>query len=147
MTVEIEKLTRRRRFVLTASGLLFFLLQPRVFNSLDAPVELWSTVDWVKAGAFLLWSGMLILVLVRGGFPFRRLSSATRAALNDELTRANRRAGYMVGFWAMMGSALVMFVMVQAHLTYATECLRYLFAFGVAIPAVRFARLERRQDV
>ena len=147
MTAEIEKLTRRRRLVLTASGLLFLLLQPRVFNTLDAPIELWRTVDWVKAGSFLLWSGMLILVLVSGGFPFRRLSSSTRAALNDELTRANRRAGYMVGYWAMMACALVMFVMVQTGLSNANECLRYLFAFGVAIPAVRFARLERRQDV
>lgn len=147
MTVEIEKLSRRRRFVLTSSGLLFLVFQITVFDALDAPIQLWRTVEWVKAGSFLLWSSMLILILVTGGFPFRRLSPATRAGLNDELTRANRRKGYMIGYWAMLLCAITMFAMVQASMTTATECLRYLFALGVAIPAVRFARLERRQDV
>lgn len=71
---------------------------------------------------------------------------ATRDALNDELTRANRRVGYMVGYWAMMIAAVALFAMAQADFVSANECLRYLFALGVAFPAIRFAALERRQD-
>ena len=55
MTVEIEKLTRRRRMVLATSGLLFIILQPTVYNTLDAPMATWRAVDWVKASSFALW--------------------------------------------------------------------------------------------
>jgi|JI10StandDraft_1071094.scaffolds.fasta_scaffold02589_5 hypothetical protein len=146
MTVEIEKLTRRRRMVLTTSGLLFIILQPTVYNTLDAPMATWRVVDWVKASSFALWSAMLILILLTGGFPFRKLSQATRSALNDELTRDNRRVGYMAGYWAMMIAAAVLFALAQADFITPSECLRYLFAIGVAFPAIRFAALERRQD-
>lgn len=146
MTVEIEKLTRRRRMVLTTSGLLFIILQPTVYNTLDAPMATWRVVDWVKASSFALWSAMLILILLTGGFPFRKLSQATRSALNDELTRDNRRVGYMAGYWAMMIAATVLFALAQADFITPSECLRYLFAIGVAFPAIRFAALERRQD-
>lgn len=146
MTIEIEKLTRRRRAVLTASGLIFLVLQPTVFNTLDAPMSVWRAVDWTKAGSFLLWSAILVLVLVSGGFPFRKLSKETRAALNDELSTANRRTGYMLGYWAMLLCAVVMYALVQMDMTTVNECLRYLFAFGVALPAIRFGVLERRQD-
>jgi len=146
MTVEIEKLTRRRRMVLAASGLLFVILQPAVYATLDGPMAVWRAVDWVKASSFVLWSAMLILILLTGGFPFRKLSQATRAALHDELTRDNRRGGYMAGYWAMMIAAVVLFAMAQADFVSPNECLRYLFALGVAFPAIRFAALERRQD-
>ena len=106
----------------------------------------WRVVDWVKASSFALWSAMLILILLTGGFPFRKLSQATRSALNDELTRDNRRVGYMAGYWAMMIAAAVLFALAQADFITPSECLRYLFAIGVAFPAIRFAALERRQD-
>lgn len=146
MTVEIEKLTRRRRIVLAASGLLFIIFQPTIYSTLDAPMAMWRAVDWVKASSFVFWSALLILILLTGGFPFRKLSQATREALNDELTRANRRAGYMVGYWAMMLAAIVLFAVSQADFISQAECLRYLFAVGVAFPAIRFAALERHQD-
>lgn len=132
--------------VLTTSGLLFIILQPTVYNTLDAPMATWRVVDWVKASSFALWSAMLILILLTGGFPFRKLSQATRSALNDELTRDNRRVGYMAGYWAMMIAAAAPFALAQADFITPSECLRYLFAIGVAFPAIRFAALERRQD-
>ena len=47
MAVEIEKLTRRRRMVLAASGLLFIILQPAVYATLDAPMAVWRAVACV----------------------------------------------------------------------------------------------------
>lgn len=146
MTAEIEKLTRRRRMLLVMVGFFFLLMQPTLFNTLDAPMAVWRGVDWVKALAFAMLSVVLILILLTGGFPFRRHSPAAQAALNDELTRANRRAGYVAGYWAMMVGAAGLFALSQYELVSPSECLRYLFALGVAFPAIRFGGLERRQD-
>lgn len=144
MTDEIEKLSRRRRVILAVYGLLFLVFQAVVFRSLDAPVELWRPVDWAKAAGFAGWSASLIVVLATGGMLLRG-SAATRAAMNDELTIANRSAGYRAGYWAVLVSTAICFVLVQFEATNVSEALRVLFAIGVATPAMRFAVLERRQ--
>jgi len=144
MTDDIEKLSRRRRIVLAGYGILFLVFQGVVFRSLDAPVALWRAVDWAKAAGFVGWSGTLIFVLATGGLLFRG-SPAARAAMNDELTIANRKAGYRAGYWAVLASTAICFVLVQFEATTVSEALRVLFAIGVATPAIRFAGLERRQ--
>ena len=144
MTDEIEKLSRRRRILLAAYGTLFLVFQGMVFNSLDAPMSTWRPVDWAKAAGFAGWSTTLILVLATGGLLFRG-SAAAHAALNDELTTANRNAGYRAGYWVVLASIAICFVLGQFEATNLAETVRVLFAIAVATPAIRFAALERRQ--
>ena len=144
MTDDIEKLSRRRRIVLASYGTLFLVFQGAVFNSLDAPMSAWRPVDWAKAAGFAGWSMTLIFVLATGGLLFRG-SAAARAALNDELTTANRNAGYRAGYWAVLASIAICFALGQFEATNLAETVRVLFAIAVATPAIRFAALERRQ--
>src|ERR1043165_9047784 len=93
MSDEVERLSRTRRAFLAAQGVLFLAFQAGVFASLDTPIETWSGANWMKAAAYAFWAGVLVFILAKGGFPFRG-SPEARAAMNDELTRANRAAGY-----------------------------------------------------
>lgn len=145
MTEDVEKLSRRRRVILATYGIAFLAFQGIAFQSLDQPVEQWRPVDWAKAAAFIGWSATLIFIFTTGGLLFRGRTASARAALNDELTYANRDAGYRAGFWAMLIVLFVLFVLGQVFELNRNEVLRLTFAIGVAMPACRFAGLERRQ--
>lgn len=146
MTDRIELLTRRRRVVLAIHGITFLAFQAIVFTSLDAPVSEWRPVDWAKAAAFAGWSLTLIWILSSGGMLFRGSSADVRAALNDELTKANRAFAYRIGYWAMLAVLALLLVLSQFFDLERNEVLRLSFAIGVAMPACAFAGRERRQS-
>ncbi|BCW89790.1 hypothetical protein sos41_29570 [Alphaproteobacteria bacterium SO-S41] len=145
MADDIEKLSRRRRVILALYGILFLGLQAVLFKKLDDPIELWRPIHYAYAASYLGWSGTLIYIFSTGGLLFRGRSPEARAALNDELTEANRVAGYKAGYWAVLIVAFVLFVLSQTYGVTAQEALRITFAVGVAMPACRFAGLERKQ--
>lgn len=125
---------------------MFLALQGVIFQKLDDPFEVWRPIHYAYAAGYVGWSATLIFILATGGFLARGRTPEARAALNDELTAANRRSGYQVGFWFVMGAIPVLYALSRLDLTTLPEALRVLFAIGVAMPAVAFAGLERRQD-
>lgn len=145
MSDDIEKLARRRRIILATYGMLFIALQPSIFLPLDDPFETWRPVHFALAAGFLGWSGTLIYILATGGLLFRGRSEAARAALNDELTSANRRAAYRSTYWMLLGTIALLYL-IQLYKPFdVREVLRLLFAFGVAMPAMVFAGKEKKQ--
>jgi hypothetical protein len=146
MTENIETLSRRRRILLSVYGISFMGLQALFFQRLDAPLETWRPVQYAFAAGYIGWAGTLIYVLATGGFLFRGRSAATRAALNDELTVANRRFAYWAGYVIMMGTIVVLYVLSRLDATNLQEALRVLLAIGAAVPAVVFAGRERKQS-
>ena len=145
MTDEIDKASRRRRIVLASYGTLFLAFQELYFRRLDAPFAAWRPIEYVWAALYVAWSATLIYVLATGGLPFRRRSPEAHRALNDELTEANRRFAYRAGYWMLLGSIALIYVLSRFTDWTVGEALRLLFAFGVAMPAVVFAGKERRQ--
>ncbi len=145
MSEDIERLSRRRRVMLSVYGISFLAFQSLFFAKLDDPIAMWRPIHYALAAGYLGWSATLIYVLATGGFLFRGRSAEARAALNDELTVANRRNAYRAGYWMMMGSALLLWVLSRFTTWSEAEVLRMIFAFGVAMPAVSFAGWERKQ--
>lgn len=145
MSDEIDRLSRRRRIVLGLHSILFLGLQSVLFGRLDRPVAMWRAVDWVTAAGFLAWSASLIYVLATGVFLIRGRSPEVRAALNDELTAANRAIAYRTAYWMVTATIFVMYVLSQFFELTLAEALRILFAFSVAMPAAAFAGRERKQ--
>jgi hypothetical protein len=145
MTEDIDTLSRRRRMILALYGILFLGLQAVLFKTLDDPFEQWRPIHFALAAGYIGWSGTLIYIFTTGGLLFRGRSAEARAALNDELTQANRVAGYKAGYWAMLAVALMLYVLTQVYGVSAQEALRITFAIGVAMPACRFAGLEKTQ--
>ena len=145
MTDTIDTLSRRRRILLATYGIMFLGLQGVLFGKLDDPIEAWRPIHYATAAGYLGWSATLAYVLATGGLLFRGRTPEVRAALNDELTTANRRFGYQAGYWFLMGSIALIYVLSQFTSWTLPEALRILFAFGVAMPAVAFAGKERKQ--
>ncbi len=145
MSEDIERLSRKRRIMLATYGVAFLGLQAILFEPLNDPAMTWRPVDWALAAGFVGWSVTLLYVLATGGLLFRGRSAETRAAMNDELTQANRNAGYRAGYWAMLAVAAVLYVLSQIFDLSTQECLKLVFAIGVAMPACRFAGLEQKQ--
>ena len=145
MSDAIDKLSRRRRIVLATYGIAFLAFQSLFFGRLDAPFAVWRPVDWLFAAGYAVWAASLILLLATGVFIVRGRTPEARAALNDELTAANRRFAYRAGYWMLMGGIVVIYVLSRFTDWTLEETLRLLFAFGVAMPAVAFAGKEREQ--
>jgi hypothetical protein len=145
MLETVDRLARRRRIMLATYGMSFLGLQEIIFTKMDVPIAEWQFGQYACALLYVLWAGSLFYVLKTGGFPFRRTSAETRAALNDELTAVNRRYAYQAGYWLVMATIVILYIMYQFGDLGVPETLRLLFAFGIAMPATAFAGREKRQ--
>lgn len=145
MSDDFEKISRRRRGALAVYGIMFLALQGIAFKRLDDPVALWRGIHYTTAFGYMLWASTLIYILASGGFPFHGRSATAQAVLNDELTVANRRFAYQVGYWTLLAMTVVLFALAQSDQMTIPEAMRVTFAIGVAVPAIAFAGRERRQ--
>jgi hypothetical protein len=93
-------------------------------------------VDQFRVGAFVVFALALLMFLLTGG---RKRSPQ----MNDELVRANRASALKLGYVSLM---LVLIGVYVAMLLTPLEIGKFMplfIAFGVAVPALRFAILER----
>ena len=141
---EVDRLSRNRRILLAAYGVMFLSLQAVVFNRQDDPIAQWRPIHWTFAVGYIGWSFTLIYVLATNGALFRGSPQAA-AALNDELTQANRAFAYRIGYWSVLIVLAALFVLGQFFELSRSEVLRVTFAVAVAMPACAFAGRERRQ--
>lgn len=144
-TAEIaESIQRRRIRVLWAQSVLFVIWQGAFFTTrhdLNAPLR---SVDHVRLSAFAVWAAAMLVLLASGGGLFR--GKAVRALLDDEVTRAHRAAAFQWGYWAMVLSSLVLYILSQYVAVTPVEAVHTILTLGVIFPAMRYVILERRSE-
>jgi uncharacterized membrane protein len=90
----------------------------------------------------LAWGAGLLTLLVTGGLT--RRDQRVREILEDELTKAHRRNALMSGFWVMLIAVAVIYAVSLFTPIAFNQVAPILLVAAVAVPALRFALLERR---
>lgn len=135
-----ERLSRQRARMLTALAIIYVTQMATLFGP-GGPADLRS-VDYVKIGAWLVLSVVILLALVTGGYWFH--SPRVREILNDEHSRANRREGMRAGFIAAMIGTMVVVVVSLFRPVDGGQAARVLMTIGLGAALLRFGTLERR---
>lgn len=135
----IERLGRRRMWLLFLHLVLFIAAEIALFSSQEAPVR-WSVIVWFA------WVALLTALLARGGY--LSASQHVRDYLNDELTRAHRSTAVSWGFGALVLTGLVGYVYCKlgGHPTLGQEVARVAVDLGVGLSLLVFTTLEWRAE-
>ena len=137
-----ERIERRTRRILWASGILFVAWQLWFFLYYRDSPPAGRSVDQVRSIAFVVWCGALLMLVATGGGHFA--GRAVRGIIDDEVTLARRAVAYRNGFWAMIALAFAGYVaahftgvsaLVLAHLTISA---------GVIVAVASLAIASRR---
>lgn len=139
-----EAIQKRRNRILTMMPILFTIWQAAFLSSKDnweIPLRL---VDQVRIGANLVFAAALLFLLAAGGGLFR--GKAVRELLNDEATRDHRARACAAGFWAVAVMSLILYGLSLIEPLRAADILHLILSVAVAVPALRFAMLERRAE-
>jgi hypothetical protein len=135
-----ERLSRKRARMLPFLAIIY-LTQQATFFSGDGPGGA-REVDYVKIGAWLVLSLVLLLALATNGFWFQ--SREIRDLINDESTRVNRSSAMTTGFIASMLAAIVVYFIEQFVAVTAREAIHLILSVGLGAALLRFGTLERR---
>ena len=135
-----EKLGRSRARMFALQGVLFAGWQGFYFGS--AMGDQVRSVDSVKISAWLVWVLVLLALLATGGGLMR--SRSVRALLNDELTRANRAAAYVAGFWGAMVAGVLCYIVNLFEPVQTRQAIHAIVSIGIAAAFLTFAIRERR---
>ena len=135
-----DRLSRRRARALPVLAIIF-ISQQAAFLSGPAGDAV-RTVDHVKIGAWLVLSLVLLLGLGTGGFWFR--PKRVRALVEDEVTRANRRSAYEMGFWTAAGMSLGLYVVTLFEPVSGREAIHIILTGALGAALLTFGLLERR---
>ncbi|MGE5721339.1 MAG: hypothetical protein ACM3YM_02670 [Sphingomonadales bacterium] len=130
----VDKLARKRAHMATALAAAFIAVQATDISNRRA--------DGHFDIPFALWTALLLVILLYGGGMFR--SAKVRDALNDETTRAHRRAAMACGFIVTLGSAFIVYVLSFFDEVTTRQAVRLIITVAVAGTLLRFAGLERR---
>lgn len=138
-----ERLQHRRARIMAVEAVLFLGLQVNYFTTAHGDIgEPLRTVDHVRLSAMVVMSiALLVLIATGGGWSAGR---EVRAMMNDETTRDHRRRAIVAGYWAVMASVLGIYVLAQIEPVKLIEAIHIALSFGIAVPLLRFAQLERR---
>jgi len=135
-----ERLSRKRAHMLPFLAIIYFTQQATFFAG-DAPPGV-RTVDYVKVGAWLVLSLVLVMALATKGFWLE--SREVRALIDDENTRANRATAMTVGFVAGMLGGILLYFIDQFEPIHAREAIHVILSLGIGAALLRFGMLERR---
>jgi hypothetical protein len=134
-----DRLSRRRAGMLPMLAIIF-LTQQAAFFSDSLPTG--RPVDYVKFGAWLLLSAVLLAALATGGFWFKPKN--VRALMEDDVTRANRAEAFRIGFLVTMIGGIFLYFVDQFSPMTAREAIHLLVTIGIATALIVFGALERR---
>jgi hypothetical protein len=135
-----ERIGRSRARMFAVQAILFASWQGFYFGA--AMGDQVRTIDTVRIWTWLVWVAALLALLATGGGLMR--SRSVRALLNDELTRANRNAAYVAGFWSAMGAAVGCYVVDLFDPLAPREAIHAIVSVGIAAALLTFAIRERR---
>ena len=85
---------------------------------------------------------MLLLLIGTGGGWLR--SSAVRALMNDETTRAHRTRALALAFWNTMATGLVLYLLSLVKAFDPRDAIHVMMTVGIATALLSFGTLERR---
>lgn len=133
----LERIAARRNRLLVLNAFGFIVWQVASFGPHLA--NLWSAPAVIALGlvGFGVWAWTLVLLLRRIPDPH------VRAVLDDELSRHHWQRSMQAGYWSMLMTAAVGLAITSLVPVAAVHALRAMVALGVAVPLLRFARLER----
>jgi hypothetical protein len=135
-----ERIGRRRARLFAAQAVLFLSWQAVHFSALvQAPTR---NVEAVKLSAWFVWVLALLLMLATGGGLLRH--RGLRDLLNDELTRKNRTAAYVMGFWTAVGACIGLYVVGMFEPVSGREAVHIALSAAIAAALLTFALRERR---
>ena len=137
---QAEYLSRRRARILPFLAVIYLTHQFSFFAS--APADPERAVDYVKVGAWVLLSFVLLAALTTKGFWLHR--QEVRDMIDDEGTRANRVAALGWGFVMAVLSAIILFFVSIFEPVSAREAIHVIVSLGIGAAIIRFAMLERR---
>jgi len=137
---QAEQLSRRRARMLPFLAVIY-LTQQFVFFA-AAPADPERALDYVKIGAWVVLSALLLAALTTKGFWLQR--KEVRDMIDDEGTRAHRVAALGWGFVMAILSAIALFFLSILEPISAREAIHVIVSLGIAAAIVRFAMLERR---
>ncbi len=133
-----DKLTRRRARVSIVLG-LFFLMSMASSIGVESPL---SRPQTVKIAAWIVWSAGLLFMLAVGGGLAR--GKTVRGLMNDDSTVENRRRAMVMGFWATVLSAFVLYAISFYVPVSGRDAIRLLLSAAVGASVIRFGFLEQR---
>jgi len=135
-----ERLSRRRARIFAIQAIIFISWQGLFFSRpADEPMR---AVETVKLSAWFVWVVLLLVLLATGGNFLR--SQKVRALLNDELTRQNRTAAYVLGFWTAVGTCIGLYVVGLFEPLSGREAVHITLSAAIAAALLNFALSERR---
>lgn len=137
---KIERLAQRRRILLMVSAGAFLAWQIPLMDSFSQWQD--GGASLISLAGFLIWAASLIAVFVWGRKVGVRDPEA-RAALEDELTQANRARAFSFAYWVMLIGAAGLLALSQFQPVTGTEAAHIVVVLGVVAPLFRFAILER----
>ncbi|MBI1210746.1 MAG: hypothetical protein GC190_04740 [Alphaproteobacteria bacterium] len=146
---EVERLSRWRRRILFVIGVGYIIWWAGVLASITGVADAFAiagVVNIIRIVSFVAWAVPLALLFTVGRRIGLRLRPRVRAALEDELTRANRSVAFQTGYWALLVTVCVLFAISQFEEASLKAALPILIAVGVSVPLLRFAMLERNGD-
>ena len=134
-----EGLLRMRTRVIAVLAVIIMGLQGAVLAATEQiTLNGGRTVDQVKVGAFVFMALALMLFILTGGRRARRFPE-----LNDELVRANRASALKLGYASLMLVLIGVYVAMLLTPLDISKFMPLFIAFGIVVPALRFALLER----
>jgi hypothetical protein len=137
---QADRIGRRRARIFAAQAILFISWQGLFFSGpAETPMR---TVSAVKLSAWFVWVLVLLLMLATGGGLLRHRK--LRGLLNDELTRQNRTAAYVTGFWFAVAACIGLYVVGMFEPVSGREAVHIVLSAAIAAGLLSFALRERR---
>jgi hypothetical protein len=136
---QIDRALSRRRRMIAIFAVILMSAQGGVLAATEQiTLNGGRAVDQFRAGAFVLLALAFMLFLLTGGRGARR-----HPELNDELVRANRAGALKLGYVSLMLALIGVYVAMLLTPLDVSKFLPLFIAFGIVVPAMRFALLER----
>lgn len=135
-----ERIGRSRARLFIFQAILFLIWQGLFLTGPDEGGI--RTVDEVRVWAWFVWVLALLLLLATGGGLLRHKN--LRGLLNDEFTRQNLIAAYVMGFWTAMGTCIGLYVVGLFEPVSGREAVHVTLSAAIAAALLNFALRERR---
>jgi hypothetical protein len=132
-----DRLTRKRARILPLLAVLFISQQASYFSGPYA-----SSPQHLKIGAWFVLTGVLLLLLAKGGGWFR--SPAVRDLMNDETTKAHRQKALALAFGTTMATGLLLYGLTAFEAFDPRDAIHVMMTVGIATALLSFGRMERR---
>lgn len=139
--IELKSRQRRVLLMIMASAFLVWQVPGMDFFAAVAAGER-GLAGIVSALGFVVWAAALVYLLASGR-RMVRTTAATRAALEDELVRANRARAFQVGYVVAVATAAGCFLASLFWPLTGTDAAHLVLVASVVAPLYAFVVLER----